>query len=214
MHNDPIIQAKQTRSQQTQDKLLQALSDCLKEQFFEHISVAQITERAGVSVGTFYRRFKNKEALLPFLYQNFGIKLDKWVQKMERNTKDSLNEQVAYLVEKMTKFLQENAGIFRTLHLNARLYPEILPTSKLNERSAEYNRISAILMLHPDEINHQCAKTACDMAIFVLISNLIEKILYRELTPALASPISINDNTEQITLMMQSYLTANNLGKK
>lgn len=209
MPNEIIIEAKQVRSQQTQQKLLNALSACLKNQFFEHISIAQLTEQAGVSVGTFYRRFKNKEALLPLLYQDFGVQFIKWVESLEQSVQANLNVQVEQLVTECCKFLQENAGVLRTLHLNARLYPEILPASQLNERSSEYQRLSAILAQHKNEINHTNVKVACDMAIFMTVSNLIEKILYKELTPAIASPISISANRKELTLMIQRYLSSN-----
>ena len=86
MSEHSIIPAKQLRSQQTQDNLLNALNELLKEHFFEHISIAQLAEAAGVSVGTYYRRFKNKESLLPLLYQNFGLKLQEWVSHLRTKT--------------------------------------------------------------------------------------------------------------------------------
>lgn len=206
MPNDNIIEAKQVRSQQTQNKLLKALSDCLKEQFFEHISIAQITEKAGVSVGTFYRRFKNKEALLPLLYQDFGEQLVNWVESLEKKKCASLKAQAAYLVQESCDFLQENAGVLRTLHLNSRLYPEILPSSQLLERSSEYQRLSQLLSRFSQDIEHRNVESACDMAVFMVVSNLIEKVLYKELTPAIASPISLEDNCKELTLVIQRYL--------
>ncbi|MEZ9823242.1 TetR/AcrR family transcriptional regulator [Shewanella sp. 10N.286.45.A1] len=46
---------KQQRSLDTQ-RILQALHSCLADKFFEHISVKDIADVAGVSVGTFYRQ--------------------------------------------------------------------------------------------------------------------------------------------------------------
>ena len=208
MQQDSIIEAKQVRSQQTQEKLLNALNNCLKADFFEHISIAQITEQAGVSVGTFYRRFKNKEALLPYLYQDFGNQQREWVQSLTTEKQSSLAEQVRYLINNNCEFLSANAGVLRTLHLNSRLYPEILPTSQLSERSQEYQEISAMLMQHSQEINHPQAKVACDMATFIMINGLIEKILYQDLTPAIASPLEMSEHCEQLGAMIVAYLSA------
>lgn len=208
MQDDSIITAKQVRSQQTQNKLLAALNHCLKDHFFEHISIAQITDHAGVSVGTFYRRFKNKEALLPLLYQEFSEQLIAWVATLEKISHASLCDQVAFLVSHSNTFLQENAGVLRTLHLNSRLYPDVLPATELVKRSSEYNRLANLLMNHEAEINHNEPQKACDMAVFIMISSLIEKVLYKELTPAIASPLSLDENIEELTIMLQRYLTA------
>ncbi|REL25987.1 TetR/AcrR family transcriptional regulator [Thalassotalea euphylliae] len=207
MQADSIIEAKQVRSQQTQKKLLDALNSCLKQDFFEHISIAQITENAGVSVGTFYRRFKNKEALLPYLYQDFGTQQRDWVLALTTEKQATLAQQITYIVENCCHFLSNNAGVLRTLHLNARLYPEILPTSQLNERSQEYREIAAMLMQHAQEITHRSPQMACDMATFMMINGLIEKILYGDLTPAIASPLAMEEHCQQLSAMLLSYLT-------
>ncbi len=64
---------KQQRGLDTDQKLLQALHTCLAEKFFEHIGVKDIADIVGVSVGTFCRRFQDKESLLPMLYQDFAV---------------------------------------------------------------------------------------------------------------------------------------------
>lgn len=56
------LPAVQLRSEQTRDKLIAAGYDLCVERPLPEISVADIAERAGVSVGAFYRRFENKEA--------------------------------------------------------------------------------------------------------------------------------------------------------
>ncbi|MFD2168080.1 TetR/AcrR family transcriptional regulator [Thalassotalea euphylliae] len=207
MQDAPFIEAKQTRSQQTQKKLLTALSDCLQEQFFEHISIAQLTEMAGVSVGTFYRRFKNKEALLPLLYQEFSEHLKSWVNTLEQQPASNLQSQVEVLVNESLTFLTDNAGVLRTLHLNARLYPEILTPEQLSTRSSEYKRMSSLLMAHKNEINHASPQEACDMVVFMLTNSLIDKVLYRDLTPAIASQLSLQDTCRELNAMLHNYLS-------
>ena len=91
MPKHSVIEPKQQRSQETQRKLLQALHTCLKDKFFEHISIKELAELAGVSVGTFYRRFKDKESLLPLLYQDFGNDLSLWVDGLERHKYNDLS---------------------------------------------------------------------------------------------------------------------------
>ena len=208
MSENTIIPAKQLRSQQTQDNLLHALNELLKEHFFEHISIAQLADAAGVSVGTYYRRFKNKESLLPLLYQNFGLGLQQWVSQLEQQSYPNLKSLIPALVEETIIFLEQNSGVMRTLHLNSRLYPEILPSSQLSERSSEYQRMALLLHKHEKEITHPNKEEGCNMAIFILVSSLIEKTLYNELTPSIAAPMDKAKLIPELTRLLFSYLTA------
>lgn len=64
--------AKQQRSEQTHEKLLQSGLDLLRDGVFDDISIAQISARAGCSVGSFYLRFRNKEAFFKFLIESIS----------------------------------------------------------------------------------------------------------------------------------------------
>ena len=75
-----VFPAKQQRSEQTHEKLLQAGLDLLKIGIFEDISIAQISARAGCSVGSFYLRFRNKEAFFEFLIESISETLQAGVR--------------------------------------------------------------------------------------------------------------------------------------
>ncbi len=73
---------QQVRSKDTQEKLLIALESLLEERFFEQISIRDRAQRAEVSTGTIYRRFQNKEALLPILYERYDDELCRWANSI------------------------------------------------------------------------------------------------------------------------------------
>jgi AcrR family transcriptional regulator len=75
-----VFPAKQHRSEKTHEKLLQAGLDLLKIGIFEDISIAQISARAGCSVGSFYLRFRNKEAFFEFLIESISETLQAGVR--------------------------------------------------------------------------------------------------------------------------------------
>ena len=54
---------KQLRAQLTVDAMLQATEELIKEFGFEQISTNKIAKRAGISIGSLYQFFPNKEAL-------------------------------------------------------------------------------------------------------------------------------------------------------
>jgi AcrR family transcriptional regulator len=62
--------AQQERSRRTELAIASAFSELLQEKLFADISVADIADRAGISVGGFYARFPSKDALLGLVELN------------------------------------------------------------------------------------------------------------------------------------------------
>ncbi|WP_144209103.1 TetR/AcrR family transcriptional regulator [Shewanella donghaensis] len=201
------LRPKQKRSQATHDKFLQSLQDALKFKYFEHISIKELAEGAGVSVGTFYRRFENKEALLPLLYDDFGCELLKWVEALELIECQTLEEQVTVLCQQTYDFLDARRSVFRTIHLNARLHPDTIFTQPTLDRNETYSRLSNLLLRFCDEKPAtQSQQDSADMVIYMLINSLLDKILYPTLTPAIACSMSNTQFVEQLPMMLQGYL--------
>lgn len=202
-----VFQPKQQRSQATQEKLLAALHLCLKEKFFEHISIKELAAHAGVSVGTFYRRFKDKESLLPLLYQDFGNDLSQWVDNLELTKFNCLQAAIENMSIETYKFLITRKSVFRTLHLNSRLHSSLLDSDKSVDRRAIYHRLSNLLLNFKDEINADDKKKAADTVIFMLINSLLDKVLYPSLTPAIASEMSAEEFSIELPKILFPYLT-------
>ncbi len=64
--------ARQLRSQQTVERLLDAAEAEVGEKGYAGVSVVEIAARAGCSVGTVYRRFRDKQALCHALDERWG----------------------------------------------------------------------------------------------------------------------------------------------
>src|SRR5262245_21079979 len=62
---------QQARSQETLERLLDAAEHLVGEKGFEDTGVAEVARRAGSSVGAFYARFRDKDALLHALYERY-----------------------------------------------------------------------------------------------------------------------------------------------
>ena len=60
---------RQRRSQQTLERLLDAAEALIEEKGFEDTTLADVARRAGSSVSAFYRRFRDKDALLHALHE-------------------------------------------------------------------------------------------------------------------------------------------------
>lgn len=198
---------KQQRSQDTQRKLLMALHLCLQDKFFEHITIKELAEHAGVSVGTFYRRFKDKESLLPLLYQDFGNDLSLWVSSLENRSFTDLRHAIENMTVETQQFLETRKSIFRTLHLNSRLNSEILDSDKSVDRKVIYQRMVEILLKFDDEITAIDKSKAGGVAIFMMINGLLDKVLYPTLTPAVACEMTADEFAIELPKMLMNYLT-------
>ena len=74
-----IHEATQSRSRRTEHAIRQAALRLLAGKPFEEITVAEIAEAAGVSVGGFYRRFRDKRAVLSLAQHEA---LDEWLKTL------------------------------------------------------------------------------------------------------------------------------------
>jgi AcrR family transcriptional regulator len=207
MPNKNVFQPKQQRSQDTQRKLLAALNSCLENKFFEHISIKELADHAEVSVGTFYRRFKNKESLLPLLYQDFGNDLSLWVSSLELIEFSSLREAVEKVSFETYQFLAARRSVFRTLHLNSRLHSALLDSDKSVDRKDIYRRLGNLLLNFKHEIRQGDKEKAAGIVIFMMINGLLDKVLYPTLTPAIASDLTAEEFSIEFPNMVLPYLT-------
>lgn len=73
------LPTKQDRSRKTRDALIAATWRLLQEQAWQALSINDIVKLAGSSVGAFYSRFTDKEALLEALAAEWLE--DRWVQR-------------------------------------------------------------------------------------------------------------------------------------
>jgi AcrR family transcriptional regulator len=74
----PFRPPKQTRSQQTLDRIADAALELMEEVGPQGATVADIVQRARASVGSFYARFKGKDDLIRYLRERV------WTQARER----------------------------------------------------------------------------------------------------------------------------------
>lgn len=66
----------QKRSRATLERLLAAGVDLLREKGYEGLSIAELSARSGVSVGSIYQRFDGKEALFAALQERILERID------------------------------------------------------------------------------------------------------------------------------------------
>ncbi len=204
--------AKQQRSRENRDKIVRAFAELLKEKPFERVSVAEIAERAGVAVGTLYRRYKNKDALIPVVFELYLERLEAWTTgegRIELPDDATLYDAVNVIVKKGWSLLNKEAHILRAVHLYARLRPEMVGNEdawKTWEQAA-YQSFQPLLNAFPGEVKRRDIDMSAKMMTYFINTFFLEKGLYPDESPAVGFEISEDDFLRESVNMLYGYLT-------
>lgn len=174
----------QQRSQQSLERLLDAVEELLRKKDFDQISVTEIVRRAKSSVGVFYSRFEDKTEIL------FAV------ERREVETYIELAEQVldpahwrevplAEIVERTVGVVVEH---FRRRRHIARAVASCaaVQQKKLHTwspfRDALVKAVTRIVADRPDEIRHPDATLAIQASLGMLFA-FLDRLAVSEETP-------------------------------
>src|SRR5262245_23805218 len=107
---------KQARSQQRVDHLLNMAAQVFEESGYATATTNAIAARAGVSIGSLYQFFPNKEAMMDALVERYLEELGRVVFVREEHLPITLL--IDRVLDRMARFHEEHAG-FRALFLDA-----------------------------------------------------------------------------------------------
>ncbi len=197
---EQALTPKQARSKETQRKILEATLALLEDRHFEAMTIADIANVAGMAVGNFYKRFKNKEALLPYLYAEYNQRFHVFTGGIQNETTGEPWQQV---VEGTVRFFSVNKGLIRALHLHSRLNPALVPDGSTKARSGLYLALEK-LITKPGLDAEACNRRA-RMASLAMVSAITEAIVYPDTTPAAASGLNQGMLVEELTELLKAY---------
>lgn len=189
MHPD-IITPTHKKGHESQERIVQATLTLIEQAPFDQLTIAEIMEEAGMAVGTFYRRFKTKESVLPFVFNAYDALFADWARSFEDDKADTRDGAIELIVTKTAQLFQKNTGLIRTVHLYNRLHPGMSGTQPIrNELSAMMGAVLADDFDHPTKDDLIKGR----MAILVMVSVMTEHFLYRDLAPAKTASLRHKD---------------------
>jgi AcrR family transcriptional regulator len=198
--NSPrVIAPTQKRGRDMQARLVQATLELLENQSFEDIAVADITGRAGVAVGTFYRRFTAKEALLPLLYEAYNQRAEKWFGAMMADPafdSPARETRIRRVIEYIFRLFEDNRGLVRALHLNSRIDNRIVPENANPARQSVYRTMADLV--YPEGASPAQRRRA-DAMVLMAVSTAIEFVLYPQQTPAVLLDLERDEVIDALT---------------
>ncbi len=198
----------QLRSQKTLERILAAVEKLLESRSFEEITIADVVRKARSSIGAFYARFPNKEALLPVLYdrctEELGAKLFSRLQKRPRKV-NGLAETLAWGMDIMVDEFREHRFLFRAIGLYSRLHPEAISDEHLTNQVGARQPFVDFLLSHVDEIKHPDPEYAVRFGFFVTGATCREKIVFGS-PHAAATQATDQQLKQELTRVFLGYL--------
>ncbi len=178
-----IRQPKQARSADTLARIVGAARSLLDETSFGDLSVSQIMARAAMSVGTFYTRFANKDALLPYLYEHYDAELERTTGAALRRggwADLGLAERVRRLAAITVDSYQVHRGLWRAILLHAASDPEIVTETYRERRRQMVQRTIALLLERRAEMSHPDPERGVGFALTLMFATCKDQILLAE----------------------------------
>lgn len=206
MENLPIdLTPQQERSIKTMNKIMDAAAEILETKNFEQISINEIVEQAGVSVGAFYGRFKDKDGLLEALDERFFtcfeadildlISAPGWAQM-------PVIKIIKGLCSLLVNTYSRQTGLLRSLNLKARLYDDQRFRKREQKAWNElFPRLQQALLLKCDEFKHPDPQVAIVFGFQQMFFTLREILLWEPLRSQ-----RLYENEELINELTRAYL--------
>ncbi len=203
------IPARQRRSRDTERRLLAATREVIARSGVADATVAEICREAGVAVGTFYGRFRDKDALLAAFFTgyyrqpeddlNAAFPLDRWRGR-------PVAEIVAAWIEHRVASFRERRAQIRAVLTYTRSHPDPAFRAAAAAFSALIiERFTALLEGSRGGIGHPNPRRAAVFVVSTIEALLKELTLYGEIrSPALT--IAEDELVPELTRLARGYL--------
>lgn len=194
----------QARSRQTVSDILDAAARVFAAHGYAGAATTRVAERAGVSVGSLYQYFPNKDALLVALSERHieraHARVDSVLQQLER-APCPLRELVHALVDAMVDVHLDEPELHRVLFEEC---PKKAPVPELEQRSEQelLTRLVNILAEHPE------VEVADVELAAILIGQAIESLCHDFVLHGATPTTDRKRFTTEVTTMMTAYLSA------
>jgi AcrR family transcriptional regulator len=166
------LPAHQARSRESLARLLKAAAEALNKDGLEGATIPRIAARAGLSPGTVYRRFPDKDALLRevclrLLEENY--RGTKKLLASEQWKKMSLVEMSRAAIAITLKGHHSHRGLLRAYLLFTLQHPDAAFVRKCEKLEWKtLHEVGELLLTHRSEIHHPDPESAVKLALLML----------------------------------------------
>jgi AcrR family transcriptional regulator len=198
---------KQARSSATQERLLDAAEALIHEKGLADASIPEIVRRAGSSVGGFYARFPDKDALLRALedrfFQELGGRLER-LADAQRWAHADLSRIVEACVHELVSVTRAKRNLIQAFLFRAAQNPEF-QRDALRFRARVSERLSQLFALRGDPIDHPDPAVAVDVGVQLAFGLMFHLVLNGELRGA-GRALSDREIEREVCCVFERYL--------
>ena len=213
MHQVSFQKPQQNRSQKTLERILLSSTQLIAKKSYDEVSIAELASHAQISVGGFYARFANKEALFNTLLAKLAEETQNGVQSALAKdwSTSSLHELLRHIVSSNAELYERYRGILTVVFLKSRLLERETLNNQTADR-AQYNanlivQLEQLIMHKSEEIVRNDRPAAIRTAIACMTAMLREAIVFQD-TSFYAQPVNNSVIAEQISNLMYHHLAA------
>lgn len=190
----------QARSTVTVEAISEATIQVLLRHGAERLTTTRIAQRAGVSVGTLYQYYPNKQSLLFAVIENH---LSNVMARVEAACESACHKPLAEMIREMVEAFVDAKT--ERADISVALYQVSMDVGgpALLKRMSQRSRKVVEAMLHTaQDIKAPPDKFAIDLMLAAMAGAM------RSLLEAGPSPATVRKSREQLVLLCQSYMAA------
>jgi AcrR family transcriptional regulator len=171
---------QQRRSQESLERILDAAETLIRERGFEQMTIAEVVQRSGSSVGSLYARFRDKIALLRAVQVRYHARVENAIAAEfsgDHPQDECLEDAARRVVSVLCDYLLHEPGLFRAFILQAVFDPGVRAQGEAaNAKRRE--RVAAVLLQHRGEIRHDDPELAAHWFYSICMAFLRERITF------------------------------------
>jgi AcrR family transcriptional regulator len=193
------------------ERVLAAAEEQLRQEELDLFTIDRVLERAGVSVGTFYRRFSGKNELLHAVQNRLHARMQPAIlQALETQEQvgQSLEEAVDHVFGILIEHILRERQLCRAFLMLSTLDPAL--RQKVREVGVQ-NRdaVEAVLARHRAEIAHPDPDEAIHHAYHMYLSTMHGRLVFFDPNSSLSGGVSDEAIFNQLKPAISNFLCGN-----
>ena len=199
---------RQRRSHESLERILDAAEALIRERGFDNMTIAEVVQRSGSSVGSLYARFNNKLGLLRAVQLRYHARVQNDIFAAfsgDHPRDESLGEVAARVVSVLSRHVLNEPELFRAFVLQA-VFDEGVRAQGERLNAQRRNKVVEVLLAHRAEIRHPDPELAARWFYSNCMAVLRERVTFGE-GAELSGGFSDEGLVTEMTRMVTSYLT-------
>lgn len=170
---------QQERSRASFERVIQAATSLLEEEGYDGFTLAEVSKRANVSIGSIYARVKSKDDLFYVIQDRYMTVSENRPRLQDPAAWADLDARGAIhgLVEEIGELFKLNERLLRVF-MHRGIVDSVVATRSSASVSRFHDEIIAILLTKRDAIAHEDPELAIDVAFRMAWGTLARQIMY------------------------------------